>query len=73
MEDHFAHRSSDPATREELGTVPEMGIEETKDAINAAGEAFVTWSKTTAKVTGHHFVLYCFLTQGWGSTATTFS
>ncbi|KAH9999912.1 succinic semialdehyde dehydrogenase [Russula vinacea] len=38
-----------PATREELGTVPEMGIEETKDAINAAGEAFVTWSKTTAK------------------------
>jgi hypothetical protein len=59
MEDRFAHRSSDPATREELGTIPEMGIEETKDAINAAGEAFVTWSKTTAKVTGHRFVLYC--------------
>lgn len=38
-----------PATKEELGTVPEMGIEETKDAIKAAGEAFVTWSKTTAK------------------------
>jgi hypothetical protein len=39
-----------------------MGIEETKDAINAAGEAFVTWSKTTAKVTDYHFVLYCSLT-----------
>jgi len=38
-----------PATKEELGTVPEMGIEETKDAIKAAGEAFVTWGKTTAK------------------------
>ena len=62
MEDRFAHRSSDPATKEELGTIPEMGIEETKDAINAAGRAFVTWSKTTAKVTGHHFVLYFHLT-----------
>lgn len=72
--DHFAHRSSDPATREELGTVPEMGIEETKDAIKAAGEAFVAWSKTTAKVTaGRHFGLYCSLTRGWGSIATTFS
>jgi hypothetical protein len=39
-----------------------MGIEETKDAIDAAGEAFVTWSKTTAKVTSYHFVLYCSLT-----------
>jgi acyl-CoA reductase-like NAD-dependent aldehyde dehydrogenase len=27
-----------------------MGIEETKDAIGAARQAFVTWSKTTAKV-----------------------
>jgi hypothetical protein len=49
-----------------------MGIEETKDAIEAAGQAFVTWSKTTAKVKGHHFVLYCPLTWGDGSTATTF-
>lgn len=74
LEDHFAHRSSDPATKEELGTVPEMGIEETKDAIKAAGEAFVTWSKTTAKVTtGRHFGLYSSLTRGWGSIATTFS
>lgn len=50
-----------------------MGIEETKDAIKAAGEAFVTWGKTTAKVAGHHFGLYYFLTCGWGSIATTFS
>ncbi len=50
-----------------------MGMEETKDAIKAAREAFVTWGKTTAKVTGRHFVLYCSLTWGWGSTATTFS
>ena len=71
--DYFAHRSSDPATKEELGTVPEMGIKETKDAIKAAGEAFVTWSKTTAKVTGRHFGLYYPLTYGWGSIATTFS
>jgi hypothetical protein len=50
-----------------------MGIEETKDAIKAAGEAFVTWGKTTAKVTGRHFGLYYFLICGWGSIATTFS
>jgi succinate-semialdehyde dehydrogenase / glutarate-semialdehyde dehydrogenase len=43
--------SLDPATGDELGTVPEMGLEETKEAINAAGRAFTTWSKTTAKVT----------------------
>jgi hypothetical protein len=40
----------DPATEEELGTVPEMGLEETKAAIAAAGKAFQTWGKTTAKV-----------------------
>jgi acyl-CoA reductase-like NAD-dependent aldehyde dehydrogenase len=50
----FAHCSLDPATGEELGTVPEMGIEETKEAIDAAGRSFVTWSKTTAKVMGRH-------------------
>ncbi|KAI0304050.1 succinic semialdehyde dehydrogenase [Russula brevipes] len=38
-----------PATGEELGTVPEMGVEETKEAIDAAGKSFVAWSKTTAK------------------------
>lgn len=40
----------DPATEEELGTVPEMGLKETKAAIEAAGKAFQTWGKTTAKV-----------------------
>jgi acyl-CoA reductase-like NAD-dependent aldehyde dehydrogenase len=40
----------DPATAEELGTVPEMGLEETKEAIEAASKAFPSWSRTTAKV-----------------------
>ena len=40
----------DPATEAELGTIPEMGLEETKAAITAAGKAFQTWGKTTAKV-----------------------
>jgi len=38
-----------PATDEELGTVPEMGLEETKQAIAAAQSAFQTWGKTTGK------------------------
>ncbi|KAI6024450.1 Aldehyde/histidinol dehydrogenase [Pisolithus marmoratus] len=40
---------TNPATEEELGTVPEMGLEETKAAIAAADRAFKTWGKTTAK------------------------
>ncbi|KAJ7591480.1 succinate-semialdehyde dehydrogenase [Mycena floridula] len=40
---------TNPATRETLGTVPEMGIHETKAAIDAAARAFPSWSKTTAK------------------------
>jgi hypothetical protein len=40
----------DPATEEELGTIPEMGVEETKAAIAAAGKAFQTRGKTTTKV-----------------------
>lgn len=40
---------TNPATDEELGTVPEMGLAETKAAITAADEAFQTWRKTTAK------------------------
>ena len=40
----------DPATEEELGRVPEMGLEETKAAIAAAAKAFQTWGKTIAKV-----------------------
>ncbi|KAF9021104.1 succinate-semialdehyde dehydrogenase [Rhodocollybia butyracea] len=38
-----------PATNKELGTVPEMGLAETKEAINAAAKAFPSWSTTTAK------------------------
>lgn len=30
--------------------MPEMGLEETRQAIEAASKAFKTWSKTTAKV-----------------------
>ncbi|KAI0355516.1 succinic semialdehyde dehydrogenase [Trametes cingulata] len=40
---------TNPATAEELGTVPEMGLAETKEAIDAASKAFKTWSKTTVK------------------------
>ncbi|KAF9238848.1 Aldehyde/histidinol dehydrogenase [Melanogaster broomeanus] len=40
---------TNPATEEELGTVPEMGLAETVAAIAAAGAAFQTWGKTTAK------------------------
>lgn len=43
-------RVVDPATDNELGTVPEMGLAETREAIEAAGRAFKTWSRTTAKV-----------------------
>ncbi|KAF8338844.1 succinate-semialdehyde dehydrogenase [Cantharellus anzutake] len=38
-----------PATRQSLGTVPEMGVAETKEAIEAAQAAFKSWSRTTAK------------------------
>ncbi|KAH7931169.1 succinic semialdehyde dehydrogenase [Leucogyrophana mollusca] len=38
-----------PATDEALGSVPEMGLAETKSAIAAAAKAFETWGKTTAK------------------------
>lgn len=40
---------TNPATLEELGTVPDMGLNETKDAIAAAGRAFSEWGSTTAK------------------------
>uniref|UniRef100_A0A182C3B8 succinate-semialdehyde dehydrogenase [NAD(P)(+)] n=1 Tax=Pholiota microspora TaxID=1538424 RepID=A0A182C3B8_PHOMI len=38
-----------PFNAEELGTVPEMGLAETKEAIDAAAKAFPAWSTTTAK------------------------
>ncbi|KAG6846125.1 hypothetical protein H0H93_015872, partial [Arthromyces matolae] len=40
---------TNPATNEELGTVPDMGLLETKEAIDAASRAFPAWSRTTAK------------------------
>ncbi len=39
---------TNPATGEKLGTVPNMGAEETRRAIEAAEEAFLSWRKTTA-------------------------
>jgi acyl-CoA reductase-like NAD-dependent aldehyde dehydrogenase len=47
---------TDPATDEELGTVPEMGLEEAKSAIAAAGKAFASWGKTTARVSISYFL-----------------
>ncbi|KAF8897924.1 succinate-semialdehyde dehydrogenase [Infundibulicybe gibba] len=49
---------TNPATDEELGTVPEMGLAETKEAIDAAAKAFPAWSKTTAKY--RHDILHKF-------------
>ncbi|KAK0490045.1 Aldehyde/histidinol dehydrogenase [Armillaria luteobubalina] len=40
---------TNPATLEELATVPDMGLEETKEAIDAAARAFPSWSATTPK------------------------
>ncbi|KAF8345550.1 succinate-semialdehyde dehydrogenase [Amanita rubescens] len=38
-----------PATNEELGTVPEMGLSETVEAIEAAHRAFPAWSRLPAR------------------------
>ncbi|KAF7300260.1 Succinic semialdehyde dehydrogenase [Mycena kentingensis (nom. inval.)] len=40
---------TNPSTRQVLGTVPDMGLAETQDAISAAAKAFPSWSATTAK------------------------
>lgn len=45
--------SSDPATNEELGTVPDMGLSETVEAIEAAHRAFPAWSRLPARVRLH--------------------
>jgi succinate-semialdehyde dehydrogenase / glutarate-semialdehyde dehydrogenase len=45
-------RILDPATNDELGSVPEMGLAETKEAIKTAANAFKTWSTTSTKVGG---------------------
>ncbi len=39
---------TNPATGEKLGTVPKMGADETRRAIEAAEAAFKSWRKTTA-------------------------
>jgi succinate-semialdehyde dehydrogenase / glutarate-semialdehyde dehydrogenase len=43
------HTIINPATRESLGTVPHMGVAETRQAIEAAAQAFPAWAKLTAK------------------------
>jgi succinate-semialdehyde dehydrogenase/glutarate-semialdehyde dehydrogenase len=37
----------DPASQNVLGTIPDMGRNETAAAINAAADAFKAWKKTT--------------------------
>ena len=40
---------TNPATRETLGTIPKMGADETREAIEAANEAYPAWRAKTAK------------------------
>ncbi|KAM6496166.1 succinate-semialdehyde dehydrogenase [Amanita muscaria] len=49
-----------PATREELGTVPDMGLSETVEAIEAAHKAFPAWSRLPARK--RHDILHKFFT-----------
>ena len=46
-------RVEDPATGEALGTVPKMGAEETRRAIEAADRALPAWRAKTAKERAH--------------------
>jgi succinate-semialdehyde dehydrogenase / glutarate-semialdehyde dehydrogenase len=43
------HDVINPATREKIGTVPDMGVAETRRAIEAAHAAFPAWAAKTAK------------------------
>ena len=43
------HPVTNPATGEQIGTVPRMGAAETKRAIDAANAAWPAWRKKTAK------------------------
>jgi succinate-semialdehyde dehydrogenase/glutarate-semialdehyde dehydrogenase len=43
------HSVVNPATREPIGTVPDMGVAETRHAIEAASQAFPAWAALTAK------------------------
>jgi succinate-semialdehyde dehydrogenase/glutarate-semialdehyde dehydrogenase len=43
------HAVVNPATQEQIGTVPDMGVAETRRAIEAAKAAFPAWAAKTAK------------------------
>jgi succinate-semialdehyde dehydrogenase / glutarate-semialdehyde dehydrogenase len=43
------HTVVNPATREPLGTVPDMGVAETRRAVEAASQAFAPWAALTAR------------------------
>ena len=43
------HSVANPATREPIGTVPDMGAAETRRAIEAAASAFPSWAAHTAR------------------------
>ncbi len=43
------HAVVNPATREPIGTVPDMGAADTRRAIEAASQAFPAWAALTAK------------------------
>jgi succinate-semialdehyde dehydrogenase / glutarate-semialdehyde dehydrogenase len=43
------HQVLNPATREPIGTVPDMGAAETRQAIALAAEAFPAWAARTAR------------------------
>jgi succinate-semialdehyde dehydrogenase/glutarate-semialdehyde dehydrogenase len=43
------HNITNPATRENIGTVPNMGQAEARAAVEAASQAFPAWAKLTAK------------------------
>jgi succinate-semialdehyde dehydrogenase / glutarate-semialdehyde dehydrogenase len=48
------HPVVNPATREPLGTVPDMGASETRRAIEAASRAFPAWAARTARERAAH-------------------
>lgn len=42
-------RVHNPATSEEIGSVPDLGVSETRKAVEAASEAYPSWKAKTAK------------------------
>ena len=44
---------NNPATNEQLASVPKLGAKETRSAIEAAARAFQSWRRTTAKQRAH--------------------